>query len=134
VVGKAASAFLGTLESACGLCQRTGSCSGDTYAAAAPTCRASSSWAQGPIFIGQAAEFDYSGMQAVRALRDEEYRVILVNSNPATIMTDPNLADATYIEPHHRLVTPAQPSARSLRNLTASRCSRSARFSSADAI
>ncbi|MBA4116424.1 MAG: carbamoyl-phosphate synthase large subunit, partial [Rubrobacter sp.] len=53
----------------------------------------------GPIVIGQAAEFDYSGTQACRALRDEGYRVILVNSNPATIMTDPDLADATYVEP-----------------------------------
>ena len=53
----------------------------------------------GPIVIGQAGEFDYSGTQAVRALKKEGYRVILVNSNPATIMTDPNLADATYIEP-----------------------------------
>jgi carbamoyl-phosphate synthase large subunit len=53
----------------------------------------------GPIVIGQAAEFDYSGTQAVRALREEGYRVVLVNSNPATIMTDPDLADATYIEP-----------------------------------
>ena len=57
----------------------------------------------GPIIIGQACEFDYSGVQAVKALKDEGYRVILVNSNPATIMTDPNLADATYIEP----ITPA---------------------------
>ncbi len=53
----------------------------------------------GPIVIGQAAEFDYSGTQAVRTLREEGYRVILVNSNPATIMTDPDLADATCIEP-----------------------------------
>ncbi|WP_133129449.1 carbamoyl-phosphate synthase large subunit [Legionella yabuuchiae] len=53
----------------------------------------------GPIVIGQACEFDYSGTQAVRALKKEGYRVILVNSNPATIMTDPELADATYIEP-----------------------------------
>ena len=53
----------------------------------------------GPIVIGQAGEFDYSGTQAVRALKKEGYRVILVNSNPATIMTDPELADATYIEP-----------------------------------
>ena len=53
----------------------------------------------GPIVIGQACEFDYSGTQAVRALKEEGYRVILVNSNPATIMTDPELADATYIEP-----------------------------------
>lgn len=53
----------------------------------------------GPIVIGQACEFDYSGTQAVRALKEEGYRVILVNSNPATIMTDPEFADATYIEP-----------------------------------
>ncbi len=53
----------------------------------------------GPIVIGQAAEFDYSGTQAVKALKAEGYRVVLVNSNPATIMTDPGLADATYIEP-----------------------------------
>jgi len=53
----------------------------------------------GPIVIGQACEFDYSGAQACKALRDEGYRVILVNSNPATIMTDPDMADATYIEP-----------------------------------
>jgi carbamoyl-phosphate synthase large subunit len=53
----------------------------------------------GPIVIGQACEFDYSGVQAIKALKEEGYRVILVNSNPATIMTDPGLADATYIEP-----------------------------------
>ncbi|MGH8712309.1 MAG: carbamoyl-phosphate synthase large subunit, partial [Burkholderiales bacterium] len=53
----------------------------------------------GPIIIGQACEFDYSGAQACKALREEGYRVILVNSNPATIMTDPEMADATYIEP-----------------------------------
>ena len=53
----------------------------------------------GPIVIGQACEFDYSGTQAVRALKEEGYRVVLVNSNPATIMTDPDLADRTYIEP-----------------------------------
>jgi carbamoyl-phosphate synthase large subunit len=53
----------------------------------------------GPIVIGQACEFDYSGTQACKALKEEGYRVILVNSNPATIMTDPDLADATYIEP-----------------------------------
>lgn len=53
----------------------------------------------GPILIGQACEFDYSGTQACRALREEGYRVILINSNPATIMTDPDIADATYIEP-----------------------------------
>ncbi|MEO6433986.1 MAG: carbamoyl phosphate synthase large subunit, partial [Sphingomicrobium sp.] len=57
----------------------------------------------GPIVIGQAAEFDYSGSQAVKALKAEGYRVVVVNSNPATIMTDPELADATYIEP----ITPA---------------------------
>jgi hypothetical protein len=59
----------------------------------------------GPIVIGQAAEFDYSGTQACRVLREEGVRVILVNSNPATIMTDPDFADATYIEPitwHYR--------------------------------
>jgi carbamoyl-phosphate synthase large subunit len=53
----------------------------------------------GPIIIGQACEFDYSGTQASKVLRSEGYRVILVNSNPATIMTDPEFADATYIEP-----------------------------------
>ena len=53
----------------------------------------------GPIVIGQACEFDYSGTQACKALREEGYRVVLVNSNPATIMTDPEFADATYIEP-----------------------------------
>src|SRR5215510_14902414 len=53
----------------------------------------------GPIVIGQACEFDYSGTQACRVLRDEGYRVVLVNSNPATIMTDPEFADATYVEP-----------------------------------
>ena len=53
----------------------------------------------GPIIIGQACEFDYSGAQACKALREEGYKVILVNSNPATIMTDPEMADVTYIEP-----------------------------------
>jgi len=53
----------------------------------------------GPIVIGQACEFDYSGAQACKALREEGYRVVLVNSNPATIMTDPEMADAIYIEP-----------------------------------
>ena len=53
----------------------------------------------GPIIIGQACEFDYSGAQACKALREEGFRVVLVNSNPATIMTDPSMADATYIEP-----------------------------------
>ncbi|MEE9235228.1 MAG: hypothetical protein V3U28_07315, partial [Candidatus Acidoferrales bacterium] len=53
----------------------------------------------GPIVIGQACEFDYSGTQACKALKSEGYRVVLVNSNPATIMTDPEVADRTYIEP-----------------------------------
>lgn len=53
----------------------------------------------GPIVIGQACEFDYSGTQACRVLRAEGFRVVLVNSNPATIMTDPEFADATYVEP-----------------------------------
>ena len=75
-----------------------------------PTSSRSSSSAPGPIVIGQACEFDYSGTQACRVLREEGYRVILANSNPATIMTDPEFADATYVEPldvdvldgHHR--------------------------------
>src|SRR3974390_385037 len=53
----------------------------------------------GPIVIGQACEFDYSGAQACKALRSDGYEVVLINSNPATIMTDPNLADRTYVEP-----------------------------------
>ena len=53
----------------------------------------------GPIIIGQACEFDYSGTQACKALKDEGYKVILINSNPATIMTDPDLADTVYFEP-----------------------------------
>src|ERR1700741_4550835 len=53
----------------------------------------------GPIIIGQACEFDYSGTQACKALKAEGYEVVLVNSNPATIMTDPEFADATYVEP-----------------------------------
>src|SRR3989442_16038671 len=53
----------------------------------------------GPIVIGQGAEFDYSGTQAVKALKEEGYEVVLVNSNPATIMTDPEIADRTYLEP-----------------------------------
>src|ERR1700760_2400415 len=53
----------------------------------------------GPIVIGQGCEFDYSGVQACRAWREEGYRIVLINSNPATIMTDPEFADATYIEP-----------------------------------
>ena len=73
----------------------------------------------GPIVIGQACEFDYSGTQAVKALREEGYRVILVNSNPATIMTDPELADRTYIEP----ITP-ESSRRSSRGSSPTRSSR----------
>ncbi len=73
----------------------------------------------GPIVIGQACEFDYSGTQACRVLREEGYRVILANSNPATIMTDPDFADATYIEPldvgradqDHRQGAPRRPAA-----------------------
>src|SRR5579872_5092531 len=70
----------------------------------------------GPIVIGQACEFDYSGAQACKALREEGYRVILVNSNPATIMTDPEMADAIYIEPVNwrtvaRIIEKEQPSA-----------------------
>src|ERR1700753_464271 len=57
----------------------------------------------GPIVIGQACEFDYSGTQSIKALKEEGFRIVLVNSNPATIMTDPELADATYVEP----ITPA---------------------------
>ena len=53
----------------------------------------------GPIVIGQACEFDYSGAQACKSLKDDGYEIILINSNPATIMTDPNVADKTYIEP-----------------------------------
>ena len=71
----------------------------------------------GPIVIGQACEFDYSGAQACKALREEGYRVILVNSNPATIMTDPGMADATYIEP----ITPRS-SPRSSRRNAPTRC------------
>jgi carbamoyl-phosphate synthase large subunit len=61
----------------------------------------------GPIVIGQACEFDYSGTQACKALKEEGYRIVLVNSNPATIMTDPDLADATYIEPITPTSSPA---------------------------
>ena len=53
----------------------------------------------GPIVIGQACEFDYSGTQACKALREDGFRIVLINSNPATIMTDPEMADRTYIEP-----------------------------------
>ncbi len=65
----------------------------------AKTCRPSLSSAPGPIVIGQGCEFDYSGTQACKALREEGYKVVLINSNPATIMTDPEFADCTYIEP-----------------------------------
>jgi hypothetical protein len=70
----------------------------------------------GPIIIGQACEFDYSGAQACKALREEGYRVILVNSNPATIMTDPEMADSIYIEPINwrtlaRIIEKEQPDA-----------------------
>ena len=58
----------------------------------------------GPIIIGQACEFDYSGTQACKALRDEGYKVVLINSNPATIMTDPDVADKTYIRSEERRV------------------------------
>ena len=63
----------------------------------------------GPIVIGQASEFDYSGTQACRVLKEEGYRVILANSNPATIMTDPDFADRTYIEPLTPAVLAARP-------------------------
>ena len=70
----------------------------------------------GPIVIGQACEFDYSGTQACRALREEGYRVVLLNSNPATIMTDPETADRTYVEPMttdsiERIITIEKPDA-----------------------
>ncbi len=65
----------------------------------------------GPIVIGQACEFDYSGTQACRVLREEGYRVVLANSNPATIMTDPDFADRTYIEPLTPEVWPGSSSA-----------------------
>src|SRR3954466_4672693 len=68
-------------------------------ATAAPTIRSVLVLGSGPIVIGQAAEFDYAGTQACRALREEGIRTILVNSNPATIMTDEDIADAVYIEP-----------------------------------
>ena len=65
----------------------------------------------GPIVIGQACEFDYSGTQATRALKEEDYRVVLVNSNPATIMTDPNIACLLYTSPSPRdLSTSRMPS------------------------
>ena len=73
----------------------------------------------GPIIISQACEFDYSGTQACKALREEGYEVVLINSNPATIMTDPEMADRTYIEPitpemvmpDHRAGAPRRPAA-----------------------
>ena len=71
----------------------------------------------GPIVIGQACEFDYSGTQACKALKEEGYRIVLVNSNPATIMTDPEVADATYVEP----ITP-EIVARSSRRSGRTRC------------
>ena len=71
------------------------------HAQTQPTSRPSCSSASGPIVIGQGCEFDYSGTQACKALREEGFKVVLVNSNPATIMTDPQFADRTYIEPHH---------------------------------
>ena len=74
----------------------------------------------GPIVIGQACEFDYSGTQACKALRADGYEVVLVNSNPATIMTDPELADRTYVEPLSRRVRSKRSSARS----GPTRCSR----------
>ncbi len=72
----------------------------------------------GPIIIGQACEFDYSGTQACKALKEEGYRIILVNSNPATIMTDPDLADATYMEP----ITPKWSPRSSRRNAPTRSC------------
>ena len=80
----------------------------------------------GPIVIGQACEFDYSGAQACKALKAEGYRVILVNSNPATIMTDPEMADAVYIEPINwrtveRIIAKERPDARSM---TSSSCAK----------
>src|SRR5258705_13017018 len=70
----------------------------------------------GPIVIGQGCEFDYSGTQACKALKEEGYRVVLVNSNPATIMTDPEFADRTYVEPLtvgvlERIIAAARPDA-----------------------
>ena len=74
----------------------------------------------GPIVIGQAAEFDYSGVQACKVLREEGYEVVLVNSNPATIMTDPEFADATYVEP----LLPGPGRARSSSRSAPTRCCR----------
>ncbi len=73
----------------------------------------------GPIVIGQACEFDYSGAQACKVLKEDGYRVVLVNSNPATIMTDPGLADRTYVEP----ITPSS-SRRSSPRSAPTRCCR----------
>jgi carbamoyl-phosphate synthase large subunit len=80
----------------------------------------------GPIVIGQACEFDYSGVQACKVLRAEGYEVVLVNSNPATIMTDPEFADATYVEPitpEHvtRIIERERPDAGASLSTTASR-------------
>jgi len=69
----------------------------------------------GPIVIGQACEFDYSGVQACKVLREEGYQIVLINSNPATIMTDPELAHRTYIEP----ITPVRSPTRSCRQWAA---------------
>ena len=74
----------------------------------------------GPIVIGQACEFDYSGTQACKALRADGYEVVLINSNPATIMTDPELADRTYVEPLDRRLMSKRSSAASV----PTRCSR----------
>ncbi len=75
----------------------------------------------GPIIIGQACEFDYSGTQACKALKAEGYEVVLVNSNPATIMTDPEFADRTYIEPLTRRVSGSHHRAREARRAAAHR-------------
>ena len=66
----------------------------------------------GPIVIGQGCEFDYSGTQAIKALKEEGYRVVLINSNPATIMTDPQFSDKTYIEPISACLLYTSPSPR----------------------
>ena len=95
----------------------------------------------GPIVIGQAAEFDYSGVQACKVLKEEGYEVVLVNSNPATIMTDPEFADATYVEPLlpgpvAQVIEKERPDAllptlggQTALNLARSRCTRTARSS-----
>ena len=73
----------------------------------------------GPIVIGQACEFDYSGVQALKVLREEGYRTVLINSNPATIMTDPDWADATYLEPLDLEGVTARPAPRAPRRAAA---------------